>query len=139
VFFGGPAGSWLVQSAERSRLATSPCASLDEAALASTHPDMFRGEDADVFRALAQRCKLTRYGGDCYNYAMLAAGHVDLVVEARLKAFDIVPLIPVIEGAGGVVSDWEGRPVLEGGRVVAAATQALHTAALATLQNGAKT
>jgi myo-inositol-1(or 4)-monophosphatase len=139
VFFGGTAGSWLVQSEQRSRLATSGCTSLGEAALASTHPGMFQGGDAAAFRALAQRCKLDRFGGDCYNYAMLAAGHVDLVVEARLKAFDIVPLLPVIEGAGGVVSDWEGRPVLEGGRVVAAATQALHTAALATLQNGAKT
>src|SRR5690606_14148772 len=105
---------------------------------ASTAPDMFRGADARAFAAVAQRCKLTRYGGDCYNYAMLAAGHVDLVVEAGLKPFDIVPLVPVIEGSGGVVSSWDGGPVLEGGRVVAAATKTLHAAAISALQNGAE-
>lgn len=137
IFFGGPAGSWLVESERRSRLATSACATLADARLASTHPDLFRGADAQAFAALARRCKLTRYGGDCYNYAMLAAGHVDLVVEAGLKPFDIVPLVPIIETAGGVVSSWEGGSVLEGGRIVAAATEALHAAALSALQNGA--
>jgi len=138
VFFGGPAGSWLVQADKRERLATSACAALADARLASTHPDMFRGADAAAFAAVAKQAKLTRFGGDCYNYAMLAAGHVDLVVEAQLKPFDIVPLIPVIEGAGGVVSDWTGGPALAGGNVVAAATEALHQAALGALQNGAK-
>lgn len=138
VFFAGPAGSWLVESERRTRLATSSCSTLAEARLASTHPDLFRGADAPAFAALSQRCRLTRYGGDCYNYAMLAAGHVDLVVEAGLKPFDIVPLVPIIERAGGIVSDWQGGSVLEGGRVVAAATEALHTAALSALQNGAK-
>jgi myo-inositol-1(or 4)-monophosphatase len=71
-----------------------------------------------------------RFGGDCYNYAMLAAGFLDLVVEAGLKPFDIVPLIPILEGAGCVVTDWEGRAPLDGGRVVAAATPALHALAL---------
>ena len=138
VFFGGPAGSWLVQSETRTRLATSPCTALADAVLTSTHPDMFRGTDAVAYGALAQRCKLNRFGGDCYNYAMLAAGHVDLVVEAGLKPFDIVPLIPVIEAAGGVVTDWDGLPPLSGGRVVAAATHALHAAARSILRSAAR-
>jgi myo-inositol-1(or 4)-monophosphatase len=101
--------------------------------LASTHPSMFSGPSENAFRALAQRCLLHRFGGDCYNYAMLAAGFLDLVVEGQLKPFDIVPLIPVLEGAGCVVTDWEGRRPLSGGYVVAAATAELHAAALAVI------
>ena len=66
---------------------------------------------------------LTRFGGDCYNYAMLAAGYLDLVVESKLKPYDIVPLIPILEGAGCVVTDWQGRPPLGGGDVVAAGSR----------------
>jgi fructose-1,6-bisphosphatase/inositol monophosphatase family enzyme len=73
---------------------------------------------------------LDRYGGDCYNYAMLAAGFVDLVAETGLKAFDIVPLVPILEHAGCVVSSWDGGSVLQGGSVVAAATPELHERAL---------
>ena len=94
---------------------------------------MFADSDRQAFDALIARCLLDRYGGDCYNYAMLAAGFVDLVVEAGLKPFDIVPLIPILEGAGAVVTDWSGSPPLAGGRVVAAATAELHAAALEVL------
>jgi myo-inositol-1(or 4)-monophosphatase len=133
IFFGGPSGSWLIKSERRDRLKARPCTELANAVLASTHPDMFVGSDADAFNALARRCMLHRFGGDCYNYAMLAAGFIDLVVEARLKPYDIVPLIPVLEGAGCIVTDWNGRPPLAGGSVVAAGTRALHEAALTTL------
>jgi myo-inositol-1(or 4)-monophosphatase len=95
---------------------------------------MFKGAEAAAFADLRAACLLDRYGGDCYNYAMLAAGFVDLVVEADLKPYDIVPLVPIIENAGGVVTDWQGRAPLEGGAVVAAATRELHAAALARLQ-----
>jgi myo-inositol-1(or 4)-monophosphatase len=94
---------------------------------------MFRGAAERAFGALAERCLLHRFGGDCYNYAMLAAGFVDLVVEGQLKSYDIVPLIPILEGAGCVVTDWEGRRPLSGGYVVAAASAELHAAALAVL------
>jgi len=95
---------------------------------------MFAGEKAAAFRALAGQCLLHRFGGDCYNYAMLAAGYLDLVVESQLKPYDIVPLIPILEGAGCVVTDWHGRPPLLGGDVVAAGSRELHRAALATLR-----
>jgi histidinol phosphatase-like enzyme (inositol monophosphatase family) len=136
IFFGGPSGAWLIKAERRDRLKARPCTALANAILASTHPDMFAGGDEDVFRALARRCLLHRFGGDCYNYAMLAAGFIDLVVEAKLKPYDIVPLIPVLEGAGCIVTDWQGRPALSGGSVVAAATRELHAAALAVLAGG---
>jgi myo-inositol-1(or 4)-monophosphatase len=134
VFFAGPSGSWLIKAERRDRLRSRQCKSLDKAMLASTHPDMFQGERATAFRALSSRCLLTRFGGDCYNYAMLAAGYLDLVVESQLKPYDIVPLVPILEGAGCVVTDWNGRPPLGGGDVVAAATRELHHAALKLLQ-----
>jgi myo-inositol-1(or 4)-monophosphatase len=134
VFFAGPSGSWLIKSDRRDRLRSRACRSLAAAVLASTHPDMFAGERAAAFRSLAAQCLLHRFGGDCYNYAMLAAGFIDLVVEGQLKPYDIVPLIPLLEGAGCVVTDWQGRPPFAGGDVVAAATPELHSAALAALR-----
>jgi myo-inositol-1(or 4)-monophosphatase len=110
------------------------CTALDQAVLACTHPDMFAGARLAAFNALAKRCLLHRFGGDCYNYAMLAAGFVDLVVEDQLKPFDIVPLLPILEGAGCVVTDWRGDKHLKGGSVIAAATPELHAAAMALLR-----
>jgi len=133
IFFGSPSGSWLIKSDRRDRLKARHCTVLANAMLTSTHPAMFDGERAAAFAALARSCLLNRFGGDCYNYAMLAAGFVDLVVEGQLKPFDIVPLIPVLEGAGCVVTDWEGRRPLLGGYVVAAATAELHASALEVL------
>jgi myo-inositol-1(or 4)-monophosphatase len=134
VFFGGPSGSWLIKPDSRERLKSRPCTTLATAVLASTHPDMFAGAKERAYRALAERCLLNRFGGDCYNYAMLAAGHLDLVVESKLKPYDIVPLIPVLEGAGCVVTDWQGRAPLSGGDVVAAGSVELHKAALQVLR-----
>jgi myo-inositol-1(or 4)-monophosphatase len=135
IFFGGPSGSWLIKSDARDRLKSRACTTLDRAMLASTHPSMFSGASAAAFAALAGRCLLHRFGGDCYNYAMLAAGFIDLVVEGQLKSYDIVPLIPILEGAGCVVTDWKGRRPLSGGYVVAAATAELHAAALAVVEH----
>ncbi|HET7131511.1 MAG TPA: histidinol-phosphatase [Gammaproteobacteria bacterium] len=134
IFFGGPSGAWLIKPERRDRLKARASKRLDQAVLVSTHPDMFSEPERRVFQALAGRCLLNRFGGDCYNYAMVAAGFVDLVVESQLKPFDIVPLIPILEGAGAVVTDWQGRPPMSGGAVVAAATPALHAAALEVLQ-----
>ena len=136
VFLGGPSGSWLIKAERRDRLKSRGCKTLAKAMLGCTHPDMFTGERATAFRALSGKCLLTRFGGDCYAYALLAAGHIDLVVEVGLQPYDYLPLVPVIEGAGGVVTDWNGQPLGLGadGRVVAAATPALHRWALNTLR-----
>ncbi len=117
------------------RIRTRPCASLAQAVLATTTPDMFAGPaEAARFGALKSRARMTRYGGDCYGYCLLASGFIDLIVESGLKAYDIAPLIPIIEGAGGVVTTWEGKPAAEGGRIVAAGDGRVHAAALAILR-----
>lgn len=108
---------------------------LADAIVLCTHPTMFApGPEADRFAALADAVKMVRYSGDCLNYGLLAMGLADLVVENQLAAYDIVPLIPIVESAGGVVTDLEGRLPLDGGYVVAAGTPELHAAALAVLR-----
>ncbi len=104
------------------------CQSLREATVYATSPDIFAGEEARAFERVCAAAAGRRFGGDCYSYALLAAGHVDVVVEADLKPYDYLALVPVIEAAGGVISDWQGRPLGlgSGGCVVAAATPELH-------------
>ena len=113
----------------------SACTELRQAILYATSPDIFEGAELAAFDALTQAARMRRYGGDCYSYGLLASGHVDLVVEAGLQPYDYLALIPVIEGAGGVITDWTGQPLsLESqGRVVAAATPQLHRQAMRVL------
>lgn len=106
-------------------LHTSGCTEVGEAMLYTTHPSMFSGAQREVYDALGRAVRLQRFGGDCYAYCQLARGRVDLVVEADLKAHDIVALIPIVEAAGGVVWGPERTQPLEGGTVVAAATPQL--------------
>ncbi len=105
----------------------SGCKSLAQARLFTTSPDMFDSAGSARFDKVAARAAMRRYGGDCYSYALLASGHCDLVVEAGLKPYDYLALVPVIEGAGGCISDWNGEPLnlQSDGRVVAAASPAL--------------
>jgi myo-inositol-1(or 4)-monophosphatase len=111
-----------------------PCASLGEALLATTSTDFFTSEEEHRrFAALSRAVRLRRFGGDCYNYCLLALGHIDLVVEAGLKPFDILPLIPIIERAGGVVTTWEGGDPRSGGRILAAGDARMHAAAVRVL------
>jgi myo-inositol-1(or 4)-monophosphatase len=108
---------------------------LEAAILTSTFPEVGTPAEAAAFRRLSGRVRLTRYGLDCYGYAMVAAGQVDLVVEAGLAPYDVHAPIAVIEAAGGIVSDWQGGPAIAGGRVLAAANPAVHGAALAILRD----
>ncbi len=118
-------------------LAVSATTSVAESVVLCTHPDMFApGAEADAFAAVADRAKMVRYSGDCVNYGLLAMGLVDLVIENQLAPYDIVPLIPIITAAGGVVTDRHGGPATEGGFVVAASTPELHTATLELLNGG---
>lgn len=103
---------------------------LDQAILFTTFPEIGDASERAGFDAVKARVRLTRYGMDCYAYALLAAGQIDLVIEAGLHAFDIQAPIAVIEAAGGIVTDWRGGPVHQGGQVVAAASAELHRAAL---------
>lgn len=111
---------------------TSGCVELGQARLYCTSPDMFSAADLLCFEMLSRRAAMRRFGGDCYAYALLASGHCDLVLESGLQPYDYLPLVPVIEGAGGWISDWQGRPLGFGsdGRVIAAANETLWRAAL---------
>lgn len=116
-------------------IATHQCPTLDKAALFCTSPHMFKGPDFERFERVRKAVKLPLYGGDCYAYGLLASGFADLVIEASLKPYDYMAIIPVIEGAGGRMSDWQGKPLgLESdGRVLAAGDKRLVTPALALL------
>jgi histidinol phosphatase-like enzyme (inositol monophosphatase family) len=129
-FWSGESESFFCRGEEPRIIRTRPCGGLAEAALASTTPDMFDGADAERYANLAQAVRMRRFGGDCYNYCLLAAGQIDLVVEAGLKPFDILPLVPIIERAGGVVTTWDDGDPRDGGRIVAAGDPAAHAAAL---------
>ena len=108
------------------------CERLQEALLFATSIDMFDFKTRRGFDEVSSRVRFRRFGADCYAYGLLASGFVDLVIEADLQPYDYLPLINVIEGAGACISDWEGMPlgVNSDGRVVAAATPALHEQAL---------
>ncbi len=110
---------------------TRPCANLSEALLTASSPDLFESqEEQSRFAAIAASVRLRRFGGDCYNYCLLALGQIDLVVEAGLKDFDILPLIPIVERAGGVVTTWKGGDPRRGGRILAAGDPRLHEQAV---------
>ncbi|MDW3204940.1 MAG: histidinol-phosphatase [Alphaproteobacteria bacterium] len=111
---------------------------LADSVLYATGPEMFVGTPEEArFARLRDAMRFTRYSGDCYAYGLLASGYVDLVVEAQLQPYDYCALAPVVEGAGGVIADWNGAPLTlnSDGRVVAAASPALHRAALQRLNS----
>jgi myo-inositol-1(or 4)-monophosphatase len=114
-------------------LATRGDRPLSEAILFTTFPEVGTAAEGAAFAELSRHVRLTRYGLDCYAYALVAAGQIDLVVEAGLHPYDIHAPIAVIEAASGIVTDWQGRPAHGGGRVVAAAGRAQHAAALGIL------
>jgi len=137
LFTGGPGGAWWERGGARHALAARACASLDAAVLCTTTPDMFTTTaEREAFTRLERAVRLRRFGGDCYAYCMLAHGLVDLVVEADLAPYDVQGLIPVVEAAGGVITDWEGGSAAHGGRVLAAGDPRVHAAAREVLGQG---
>ncbi|MGI9389049.1 MAG: inositol monophosphatase family protein [Boseongicola sp.] len=137
-FYGGPGRAELLGPMGTSDLAVRQTTTLSEATLFSTFPEVGIDEEGAAFKRVADNVRLTRYGLDCYAYALLAAGQVDLVIEAGLSSYDIQAPIAVIEAAGGIVTNWEGGAVHDGGRALAAATPELHKAALSLLSADAK-
>ena len=127
TYTGSIAGSFISKGETSQPLTTRETMELADAILYCTHPDVFSDkQDFTTFKVIAKQCRLMRYGGDCYSYCLLAQGCIDLVIEADLKAYDIVPLIPIIEAAGGMVTDWQGNRPVNGGKVVASANSVLH-------------
>jgi len=132
-FEGGFGSATMVGPQGRRTLRTRQTRALEDAILFSTFPEIGTPDERAAFEAVAAKVKLTRYGMDCYAYALLAAGHADLVIEAGLQPYDIQGPLAVVQAAGGVVTDWQGGAAHDGGRVVAAANAELHAAALALL------
>jgi myo-inositol-1(or 4)-monophosphatase len=115
-------------------LNTRRCAKLADAVITTTHPlAHFSAEDAARFAAVEANARLSRYGGDCYAYGLLAMGFIDLVMEADLRAWDTAALIPIVEGAGGIMTDWEGNPVTDRSSVLASGDSDVHAEVLALL------
>jgi histidinol-phosphatase len=129
-FFSGESEALFRHQGATRTMHVRACPTLGEALLSTTTPQYFTDDDAQRFEALSRTVRLRRYGGDCYNYCMLALGQIDLVVEAGLNPYDIIPLIPIVEGAGGVVSTWDGGDAIGGGRIIAAGDPRLHELAV---------
>lgn len=136
-FWGVSLPTWresgLVSPKGHQALTTRACARLEDAMLSSTTIEMFQSGERRAFEHLMGRARLTRFGGDCYQYGLLAHGFMDLVVETSLAPYDIQALIPIIEGAGGAVTDWQGRAADQGGSIVAAGDPRAHALALEAL------
>ncbi|MCF6232665.1 MAG: histidinol-phosphatase [Rhodobacteraceae bacterium] len=134
-FVGAPGVAEMTGPQGKAALATRATTSLDQAILYSTFPEVGTKADRAGFEAVSAQALLTRYGMDCYAYALVAAGQIDLVIEATLNAYDVQGPIAVVQAAGGIVTDWRGGPAHQGGRILAAANAQIHAAALEILQD----
>jgi histidinol phosphatase-like enzyme (inositol monophosphatase family) len=133
-FTGAPGVAEMTGPHGATPLETKQTRTLDQAILFTTFPEVGTAQERAGFQAVSAQTKLTRYGMDCYAYGLLAAGQIDLVIEAGLNAYDIQAPIAVVQAAGGVATDWQGNPAHQGGRVLAAANSTLHAAALEILR-----
>ena len=135
VLRGQGGEAWMTGPAGRMPLRTRPCAGLAEATLFTTDPFLFDEPEREAFMSVRARARLTRYGTDCYAYALLAMGLIDLVIESGLAPYDVAALVPVVTAAGGLVTGWRGEDCRWGGRVVAAGSAEAHEAALGILSS----
>lgn len=125
--------AWYTGPEGEKEIRTRACRSLSDAILFTTSPHIFTAPEAERYGAVQDKVRLFRYGVDCYAYALLAAGHVDLVIESGLKPYDVGALIPIIEQAGGIITTWDGGRPEGAGRIIAAGSKAVHDEALALL------
>lgn len=138
VYLGSPLGSRLITPQGSIPLSVRACPNLADAVIGTTDPHLYAGDEVAAYTSLRQATKLVRYGCDAYAFAMVAAGTMDIALETGLKPWDIEAIIPVIENAGGIVTNWNGQPVgPEAGQVIAAGSQALLEKALAHLKPAA--
>ena len=133
----GEKSAWLEGRGTQKALKTRDCRKLTDAILTTTDPFILTAPERGAFEHVRATARITRYGLDAYGYARLAAGTIDMVTETGLKAHDVAALIPVIEGAGGVVTDWRGNKPKLGGQIVAAANRPILDEALISLRRSA--
>ncbi|MDY6923342.1 MAG: histidinol-phosphatase [Pseudomonadota bacterium] len=137
VFLGGPSGARLLKGGREASLAVRECSHLNEALIATTDPDLFTGAERGAWTQVRAAARLARLGCDAYAYAMVAAGRIDLVAESALKVWDWSALVPVIEAAGGHVSNWRGATPDGSGQILAVGDLRLRDQALVTLRRAA--
>lgn len=131
TFHGNPDGAWSRHQGTLRKISTRPARPLAQATFTTTAPELYRSDaEKNVLKRLSQATRLTRYGGDAYFFCVLAAGQIDLALDAHMEPYDIAPLIPIIEGAGGIVTTWERGDAAKGGNVIAASSKVLHEEAL---------
>jgi myo-inositol-1(or 4)-monophosphatase len=134
TFYGNPGGAWSRHRGRSVKLTVRPARPLTEAILTTTAPELYRtAAEQRILKRMASATRLTRYGGDSYFFCVLAAGQTDIAMDAHMETYDIAPLIPIIEGAGGVVSTWTSGDPTSGGNVVAASSRILLDEALAVI------
>jgi myo-inositol-1(or 4)-monophosphatase len=134
-FIGVNGKSEMVTPDGREAMRVRPCSSLTSAVVSTTHPwGYFNRAQRDVFAKLCEAGRMSYFGGDCYAYALLALGFIDVIAEGRLAPWDVAALIPVIEGAGGIVTDWEGKPFTSGQSVLACGDKRVHAEAVKILR-----
>ncbi len=137
IFLGGPSGARLLKGGSGTPLAVRRCPRLNDALIATTDPDLFTGSELGAWTQVRAAARLARLGCDAYAYAMLAAGRIDLVVESGLKIWDWSALVPVIEAAGGAVSNWRGEAPDGSGQILAVGDVGIREQALVTLRRAA--
>jgi histidinol phosphatase-like enzyme (inositol monophosphatase family) len=137
IFLGGPSGARMLKGGAESPLAVRPCPRLNDALIATTDPDLFTGAERGAWTQVRAAARLARLGCDAYAYAMLAAGRIDLVAESGLKVWDWSALVPVIEAAGGAVTNWRGEAPDGGGQILAVGDVGIREQALVTLRRAA--
>jgi myo-inositol-1(or 4)-monophosphatase len=136
MFIGGPYGTWWERGSDRLSLSVKPAAGMASAILTTVAPEIYRSEkQRRVLDQMCSRTRMTRFGGDAYFFVMLAAGFVDIAMDAGLAIYDIAALVPIIEGAGGIVTTWDGGDASRGGDIIAAASAGLHASALAVMKS----
>ena len=134
-YFSDGGESVLVHNDKRTKIRGSKIDALENAIMLTTSPKIFSADEMSVFEKIERAVKLSRYGTDCYAYAMVASGQVDLVVESQLFIYDIAALIPIVENSGGRMTNWQGGSAAQGGQILASANEELHKNAIEMLNS----
>jgi myo-inositol-1(or 4)-monophosphatase len=135
TFYGNSESAWSTHNGHKHKLATRPYRPLNETIVTTTAPELYRNDDEKaVLARMSKATRLTRYGGDAYFFCVMAAGQIDIAMDAHMEAYDIAPLIPIIRGAGGVVSTWDRGDPSRGGNVIAASCEKMLEEALSVIQ-----
>jgi histidinol phosphatase-like enzyme (inositol monophosphatase family) len=130
-FIGVDSRTELLAEQTRSSLHVRPCADISEAVVCATHPDAyFTPAEQEAFRRVQRAARMSRFGGDCYIFGPLASGFIDVIIESSFNRWDVAALIPIVEGAGGIITNWQGGSCAHGGQILAAGDPRVHAQAM---------